>query len=327
MSPSPKWILMTGGAGYIGSYTNKLLNETGYETLVLDNLVNGDPRAVTKGIFIEGDSGNHQLLDEIFQSYPISAVMHFAAYLDVGESVRDPAKYYQNNVCNTLVLLNAMIRHHIKNFIFSSSAAIFGNPKKMPVQEEDPPHPINPYGETKLIVEHILRDYDQAYGLRSSILRYFNVAGGDPKGELKNYRCNQSNLIPTALKSILNPEGTMTIFGTDYPTHDGTGIRDYIHLHDLAEAHILALAQLMEEGKSTHYNLGNGQGFSVREVLTAVQKVTGKPLNIVEGPRRAGDPALLIADATKANKVLKWSPKFSELEKIVGDAWKTMKSL
>lgn len=320
-----KLILIAGGAGYIGSYTNKLLNEKGYDTLVLDNLSSGDRRAVTRGTLIKGDIGDSKLLDEIFNKYPISAVMHFAAYLNVGESVLDPAKYYQNNVCNTLVLLQAMLRHNVNNFIFSSSAAIYGSPEKMPVTEKEPPHPINPYGETKLIVEHILRDFSIAYGLHSSILRYFNVAGGDPSGEVKNFRVDQSNLIPVALRSLLQPEGSITIFGTDYPTPDGTGVRDYIHLHDLAEAHILALTQLFREGQSTHYNLGNGQGFSVRQVLDAVESVTGRKLNIIEGTRRAGDPAILVADSTKAKKNLNWHPKYAELDKIVSDAWQTMK--
>jgi UDP-glucose 4-epimerase len=320
-----KNVLITGGAGYIGSYVNKLLNESGYNTIVLDNLSTGDRRSVSKGTFIEGNFGNREDLQHVFTQYPIDAVMHFAAYISVGESVSAPAKYYVNNVTNTCTLLDAMLDHQIKTFVFSSSAAIFGNPKDHLVNEDCPKHPINPYGETKLMVEHILRDYSHAYGLRSCCLRYFNAAGGDPSGEILNFRTNQSNLIPTAIRSVINPGKPLTIFGSDYDTPDGTCIRDYIHIHDLGTAHILAMETLLKGGHTCCYNLGYGKGFSVLEVLDAIKHITGRNLEVVHGDRREGDPPQLIADSKRAQQELGWTPKYNDLNTIVRDCWNTMR--
>ncbi len=321
-----KTILIIGGAGYIGSYVNKYLSDKGYKTVVMDNLSVGDRRAVTRGTFIEGDIGNPDDLDRIFSTHSFDAVMHFAAFTDVGESVTNPAKYYANNTANTLMLLEKMVRHNIKTFIFSSTAAIFGTPEEGVdcLDEEHQTSPINPYGESKLMVEKILRDFNSAYGMRFSCLRYFNAAGGDPTGEIKYYKQRESNLIPVALKSLLNGN-TVTIFGTDYSTIDGTGVRDYIHIHDLATAHVLAMEQLFADKTATYYNLGNGRGFSVRQVLASIERVTGLKLKVVEGGRRAGDPAILLASSDKAQAELGWKPLYPELDAIVRDTWNVIK--
>lgn len=318
-----KNILIAGGAGYIGSYINKLLNLAGYKTIVLDNLSTGDRRTVLKGTFIEGDLGNPEDLQNVFTQYSIDAVMHFAACINVGESVVNPRKYYHNNVVNTLTLLDAMVAAEIKIFIFSSSAAIFGSPEQPLLKEDSPKNPINPYGRTKLIVEQILEDYSAAYGLRSCCLRYFNAAGGDPEGEILNLRTNQSNLIPTALRSLLHKK-PLTVFGTDYPTPDGTCLRDYIHLYDLGMAHLLALEKLLKGDPSCCYNLGYGRGFSVWEVIHAIEKVTGFQLNVTCGERRVGDPPRLVADSTLAQKELHWKPQYDHLEQIIAHAWNCM---
>lgn len=318
-----KTILVVGGAGFIGSHINKLLHQFGYETIVLDNLSKGNRKAVTRGLFIQGDLADNACLDQIFQNHPIDAVMHFAAYIDVGESVTNPAAYYTNNVANTMNLLNAMLKHSVKYIIFSSTAAIFGNPIELPVKETHPCMPLNPYGKTKLMIEHMLQDYGYAYGIKFCCLRYFNAAGGDPEGEIKNFKRKESNLIPVALRSLKN--GTpITIFGTDYPTMDGTCIRDYIHILDLGSAHILAMEHLLSGKESAFYNLGNGKGFSVLEVLNTVEKVTGKPLNIMMGPRREGDSPCLIADSKKAELELGWKPQYTSLEIMIEHAWKAL---
>lgn len=321
-----KNILIVGGAGYIGSYVNKILNESGYDTVVMDNLSVGDRRTVTRGTFFEGDIGNVDDLDRVFSEHAFDAVMHFAAFTDVGESVHNPAKYFRNNTSNTLTLLEAMVRHKVNVFIFSSTAAIFGLPEHGIdcLDEEHQKSPINPYGESKLMVETILRNFNSAYGMRYSCLRYFNAAGGDPTGEIKYFKQHESNLIPVALKSLLNKK-SITIFGTDYPTPDGTGVRDYIHIHDLATAHILAMEQLFADKQATYYNLGNGRGFSVREVLASVERVTELPLKIVEGGRRAGDPAILLAASDKAKVELGWKPIYQDLDVIVRDSWNVIK--
>jgi len=319
-----KKVLVVGGAGYIGSYVNKLLNISGYETIVLDNLSKGDKRSVTRGAFIEGDLGDIALLQNIFTENQIDAVMHFAAFTNVGESVSDPAKYYQNNVCNTLSLLKAMLAHNIKIFIFSSTAAIFGLPQEELITENHPTKPINPYGKSKLMVEEILEDFSYAYDFKYCALRYFNAAGGDPDKEVKIYNRHYSNLIPACLQAIINPDHTISIFGTDYPTFDGTGIRDYIHLHDLGTSHLLAMKSLLEGAPSCQYNLGNGRGFSVREVIETIQTVTNTNLKVLEGDRRAGDPALLLADSSKAEQELNWRPKYPDLETIITDHWQAI---
>lgn len=316
-----KKILVAGGAGFIGSVVNIFLQRKGYETVVLDNLSRGSKEAVVKGKLIVGDIGDRSLLQKIFREEKIDAVMHFAAWIDVGESVLEPAKYYENNVVKTLTLLEEMVRARVLSFIFSSSAAIFGIPEKIPVNEEAPKAPINPYGTTKLMVEEILKDFDRAYGLKFSSLRYFNAAGGDPEGEVKNFKLKETNLIPVALRSAKQGQA-LNIFGTDWETKDGTCIRDYIHIADLAEAHILALEALLKEKKSAFYNLGNGRGFSVREVVAAVERVTGRQLLVVEAERRKGDPERLVADASLAKQALGFIPKRPGLEEIVRDAWR-----
>ncbi|MBS4167521.1 UDP-glucose 4-epimerase GalE [Parachlamydia sp. AcF125] len=319
-----KTVLVVGGAGFIGSHVNKMLHQAGYQTVVLDNMNTGTQAAVTRGSFIKGDLADSACLDFIFSSYIIDAVMHFAALIDVGESVREPALYYRNNVANTLNLLEAMHRHHIPIFIFSSSAAIFGTPQAPIITEEHPCHPINPYGETKWVVEKMLRDFELAYGLKSTCLRYFNAAGGDPEGEIKNFKKKETNLIPLVLRSLITPQGCVSIYGTDYPTPDGTCIRDYIHVCDLGEAHILAMQQLFEGAPSDFYNLGNGQGFSVRQVIQKAEQVTGLKVQVIEADRRPGDPPILVADAQKAAHQLGWRPHYPELETMIKHAWQAL---
>lgn len=317
-------ILVTGGAGFIGSIANAKLIEAGYDTVILDNLSSGDRRSVKKGTFVEGDISDDAILTKIFKEHPVKAVLHFAAFTDVGESVLRPIKYFQNNVFGTLNLLKIMAGHGIKKFIFSSSAAVYGIPNEIPVKETTPCNPINPYGESKLKIEQILQELDQQLNLRYCSLRYFNAAGGDHAGIIKNYKAKENNLIPVALNALLTPGKEITIFGTDYKTADGTCIRDYIHVDDLVDAHIKALENLEKGNPSAIYNLGNGNGFSVRQVLNAIEKITKKKLKIVEGPRRQGDPPTLIADSSKAQKELGWKPRFTDLETIVEDAWKAM---
>lgn len=316
-------ILVTGGAGFIGSNINKLLHLNGYETIVLDNLSQGDRRACKMGTFIEGDIGDEQLLDKIFKEYPIAGVMHFAALINVGDSVVSPAEYYNNNLVKTITLINAMAKHKINHLVYSSSAAVYGMPETQVIKEDHPCLPINPYGHSKLMIEKILDDYDRAYGLRSISLRYFNATGADPDGEIRNYQKKDLNLIPIVLRSLIK-DTQVSIFGTDYPTTDGTCIRDYIHVYDLGTAHLLALEHLIGGGKSNHYNLGNGTGFSVKEVIDAANSVTGKKVKVVEGPRRPGDPSILVADATKASRELGWKPKYTKLETMIEHAWKAM---
>lgn len=312
-------LLITGGAGFIGSYVNRLLGEKGYTTLVLDDLSKGKRGYVISGDLIVGDLGNRDLLKEIF-SVGIEAVFHFAAFTNVGESVQKPYKYYENNVVKTLTLLEEMQKAGVKKLIFSSSAAVYGNPLEEPIRETHPKHPINPYGETKSMDESIILS-GSVYGLRSICLRYFNAAGGDPEGKLLYRNQEPTNLIPILL-SGLKENKPFTLFGKDYPTPDGTCIRDYIHIYDLATAHILALESLEKGSPSAIYNLGNGSGFSVLEVVAAVEKVTGLKVNLNIGPRREGDPAKLLADSTKARQELSWKPSHPKLEQMVQDAWR-----
>lgn len=314
-------VLVVGGAGFIGSHVNKLLNQAGYRTVILDNLSSGSRDTVQQGEFIEGSLGDPLILDQIFQRYSIDAVMHLAAFIDVGESVRDPAKYYINNVSHTLMLLQAMLKHQVKVIIFSSSAAIFGIPLEIPISEEHPSHPINPYGESKWMVEKILRHFDTAYGLKSCCLRYFNAAGGDPDGKIKYHQKCVTNLIPLILRSLKFNTGPITIFGTDYPTRDGTCVRDYVHIEDLGRAHILGMEKLFSDSTSTYYNLGNGQGYSVKEVIEAVEAVTGLKVPTLEGARRPGDPPFLLANAEKAWKELGWKPHYPAIKTMIEHAW------
>lgn len=316
-------ILVTGGAGYIGSHVNKMLQAQGYNTIVFDNLSTGSRQTILEGLFFEGDIGNIDSLESVFSHYSIDAVMDFAACIDVGESVRNPLKYYQNNVSNTLTLLSVMLKFRINRLIFSSSAAIFGHSIEERISENHPCLPINPYGTSKWMIEKILNDFDVAYGLKSCCLRYFNAAGGDPEGKIKSFQKNATNLIPLVLKSIKN-KTSLTIFGTDYPTRDGTCIRDYIHLEDIGEAHILALKKLLESESSHQYNLGNGQGYSVKEVIQTAEKVTGEKVNVLEGQRRSGDPATLLADSRKAEKELGWNPRYPDLGTMIEHAWKAL---
>lgn len=310
-------VLVTGGAGFVGSHVNKVLNDKGFETVILDDLSRGAKEAVIAGALIEADFGDQEVLRTIFSDHDISSVIHFAAFTDVGESIDQPHLYIRNNVVKTITLLNTMLEAGVKNFVFSSSAAVYGISRSHRLTEDAEKKPINPYGMTKLEVEAILKQYGRDYGLHSCSLRYFNAAGGDPEGALKNFKKKESNLIPIVLRSLIDKK-EFTIFGTDYDTPDGTCIRDYIHVMDLADAHILAMQTL--KGVSA-YNLGNGAGASVREVIDMAEKVTGQKVKVKEGPRRAGDPAALMADATKAREELNWEPRFPDLESIVKDAW------
>lgn len=312
-------ILVVGGAGFIGSHINKMLHKAGYQTVVLDNLSRGYQEAVLYGTFVKGDLTDSEVLNHIFANYSIAAVMHFAAFIDVGESVKDPAKYYLNNVNATLNLLMAMLRYQVKTFVFSSTAAIFGHPVKPLIDEEHPCHPISPYGKTKWMIEKMLEDFEAAYGVRFCCLRYFNAAGGDPEGEIKNYQTRTSNLIPRILLSLDNPESFVTIYGTHYPTPDGTCIRDYIHIDDLGRAHLAALEKLLAGAPSNDYNLGSGTGFSVREIVHAIESILGVNVRVIEGKERAGDPAILLADSGKASRELNWHPRYS-LRQIIEHA-------
>jgi len=314
-------ILVIGGAGYIGSHMVKQLSTSGTEVITLDNLSCGYRDAIKYGEFIEGDLGDPAVLDHVFSNYQIDAVMHFAAFIEVGESVRDPARYYQNNVLNTMMLLDAMIQHNIGNFIFSSTAAIFGEPEYTPIDEKHSKNPINPYGRTKLMVEQILQDYDSAYGLKSTCLRYFNAAGADPDGELGERHNPETHLIPLILQAASGRREDIKVFGDDYPTEDGTCVRDYIHINDLCEAHSLALKRMQDTGRSARYNLGNGKGFSVQQVIDTTRKVTGKDFKVTRDVRRPGDPAVLVADSTLAQQELGWQPEHTDLESIIETAW------
>ena len=314
-------ILVVGGAGYIGSHMVKQLSLSNHEVITLDNLSCGYKDAVKYGELVVGDLGDKKVLNKLFSAHKFDAVMHFAAFIEVGESVINPAKYYQNNVSNTQVLLDAMIEHEIKYFIFSSTAAIFGEPDYTPIDEAHPQSPINPYGRTKLMVEQILEDYDAAYGLKSTCLRYFNAAGADPEGELGERHNPESHLVPLILQAASGRREDIKIFGQDYATDDGTCVRDYVHINDICEAHSLALAKMKNTDQSARYNLGNGKGFSVQEVIDCAKKVSGKDFKVIVTERRAGDPAVLVADSTLAKNELNWQPKFDQLETIIETAW------
>lgn len=316
-----KTILVVGGAGYIGSHMVKMLLAQGCQVVVLDNLSNGYRNAVVGGDFVFADLGDKNNLDYLFQAYPFDGVMHFASFIQVGESVQNPGMYYQNNVANTLNLLDAMVKHKVKHFIFSSTAAIFGEPQSVPLDETHPKNPINPYGLSKWMIEQILADYASAYGLHSICLRYFNAAGADPEGQLGERHIPETHLIPLVLQAASQRREHIMIFGQDYDTLDGTCIRDYIHINDLCQAHWLALQQLWDGNQSAAYNLGNGEGFSVREVIDAAKKVTGRDIPIIEGQRREGDPARLVADANLAKQMLGWQPQFADLDTIIAHAW------
>lgn len=321
-----KNILLVGGAGYIGSHMGKYLANQGYTPVVLDNLVYGHRDAVKWGPLIEGSIGDSALLRKVFSEYKIEAVMHFAAFCYVGESVENPAKYYRNNVINTLTLLESMIEFNISNFIFSSSCAIFGEPVEIPMTEGHPQNPINPYGKSKLMIETVLEDFKNAYGLEYVSLRYFNAAGADPDVELGEDHRPETHLIPLALQVALGQRDVLDIFGDDYSTPDGTCIRDYVHINDLAQAHFLALERLLDGQKGQNYNLGNGLGFSVKEVIETARRVTGTPIPVKTVERRPGDPERLISSSQKAIEELEWNPQFPDLQTILETAWRWHKS-
>lgn len=315
-------ILIVGGAGYIGAHVNKHLNLNNYETVVFDNLSYGHGEFVKWGKFVPGDLGNIDDIRGVFEKYPITAVMHFAAFTYVGESVEDPQKYYLNNVSNTLNLLRVMLEYDVKNLVFSSTCATYGEPVEIPITESHPQNPISPYGRGKLMVENILSDYSLAYNLKYVSLRYFNAAGADPDAEIGELHEPESHLIPLILDAASGKRESIGIFGTDYDTYDGTCIRDYIHVTDLADAHLKALQYLENGGNSDYFNLGNGSGFSVLEVIEKARQITGRKIDVVEEERRAGDPPVLVGSSDKIREVLKWKPKYNDLSLIISTAWK-----
>ncbi|MBD2594911.1 UDP-glucose 4-epimerase GalE [Nostoc spongiaeforme FACHB-130] len=324
MSLQKTSILVTGGAGYIGSHTVLALKQAGYDVVILDNLVYGHRELVEQVLQVElvvGDTNDRSLLDELFKTRNFAAVMHFSAYAYVGESVTDPAKYYRNNVVGTLTLLEAMLAASIHKFVFSSTCATYGVPEVVPIPEDHPQDPINPYGATKLMVERILSDFDVAYNLKSVRFRYFNAAGANPDGLLGEDHNPETHLIPLILLTALGKRESISIFGTDYPTPDGTCIRDYIHVNDLADAHVLGLEYLLQGGDSEVFNLGNGNGFSVREVIAAAESVTGLSIPVQECDRRPGDPPVLIGSSEKARKILGWRSQYPAIQDIVSHAW------
>ncbi len=315
-------ILVCGGAGYIGSHVNKQLNREGYETVVFDNLIYGHREAVKWGSFVEGDLASENDIEAVFSSHKIDAVFHFAAYAYVGESVTEPEKYYYNNVVNTLNLLKVMKRHGCNKLIFSSTCATYGEPEKVPITEDMPQNPINPYGMTKLTVERILKDYQKAYGMQFAVLRYFNAAGADPDGEIGESHDPETHIIPLVLDAASGKREEIKVFGTDYDTPDGSCVRDYIHVADLADVHIRALHYLEEGNPGDFFNLGSTIGTSVLEVVESVKRVTGREFQVTLSERRQGDPAKLVGSSDKARKVLGWEPKYGEIDVIVDHAWK-----
>lgn len=317
-------VLVTGGAGYIGSHTCKALSKAGFTPVAFDSLVMGHWEAVKWGPLERGDILDRARLDAVFQKYQLSAVLHFAAYAYVGESVTEPAKYYRNNVGGALTLMEAMRDHGVTQMVFSSSCSTYGTPRSIPIGEDHPQNPINPYGASKLMVERMLADFGAAYNLRSVSLRYFNAAGADPDGEIGEDHDPETHLIPLVLDAAAGERPNITIYGTDYDTPDGTCIRDYVHVTDLAEAHVLAFRALEGGRDSSSYNLGTGHGFSVREVIRSAAVVSGRNIPVAEGSRRPGDPARLVADAKRAKVELGWNPQYGDLRQIIGTAWNWM---
>ena len=324
MSNSKPRILVTGGAGYIGSHAVLALKRAGYEVVVLDNLAYGHRELIEDVVKVElivGDTSDRELLDKLFSNYDIAAVMHFAAYIAVGESVKEPDKYYRNNVASTLNLLEAMLCAGVNKFVFSSTCAVYGMPKEIPMTENHPHDPLSPYAASKDMVERILADFDTALGLKSVAFRYFNASGAEPSGMLGEDHHPETHLIPLALLTALGKRERLYIFGTDYDTPDGTAIRDYIHVNDLADAHVLGLEYLLAGGESDVFNLGNGNGFSVKEVIETARKVTGLEILAIEQERRAGDAPILVGSSAKARKILGWQPQYADLSKIISHAW------
>lgn len=315
-----KNILVIGGAGYIGSHMVRMLAKQGYNPVVFDNLSKGHREAVANYPFELGDLGDKARLTEVFKKYGIEAVMHFAAFAEVGESVKEPSKYYHNNVAKVLDLLDALVENDIKYFVFSSTAATFGEPIRPKIDESHPQNPINPYGNTKLMVEKILADFDTAYGLKATALRYFNASGADDSGEIGESHNPETHLIPIVLQAAAGKRPSIKMFGTDYPTPDGTCVRDYVHVNDLARAHILALEKMFKDNVSERFNLGSGNGFSVAAIVKEAKRITGIDFTVEKAPRRDGDPAVLVADSAKAERILGWKPQYN-LTRIIETAW------
>lgn len=313
-------ILVAGGAGYIGSHVSKLLHRKGYGVVVYDDLSHGYREMARWGEFVEGDIADSARLLSVLKSRKIDAVMHFCAFIEVGESVKDPEKYYRNNLKNTVTLLETMRSAGLSRFIFSSTAAVYGMPERIPIEEDDRKEPINPYGRTKWMVEQLLDDYSSAYGFNSVRFRYFNAAGADPEGETGEAHIPESHLIPLVLDAAAGRRESIKVFGADYDTRDGTAIRDYVHVNDLADAHTRGLEYLLDGGKTDYFNLGSGNGFSVREIIESARRVTGRDFRVDEAPRREGDPAFLVAKSDKAADKLGWKPSFTP-EEIVKTAW------
>ena len=314
-------ILVVGGAGFIGSHMMKTLVKAGHDAVAFDNLTTGHADAVIYGELVEGDLANPDQVKDVLVSGHFDGVMQFASNIEVGESVTNPRKYYTNNVTNTLNLIHAMMDQGLNNLIFSSTAAVYGTPDCTPVDEDHPCRPINPYGKTKHIIESVLSDYRDAHGFASRALRYFNAVGADPDGELGERDEPESHLIPLVIQAALGQRPDIKIYGTDYETRDGTCIRDYVHVNDLCDAHLLAMDQLLKGSGGSAYNLGNGEGFSVREVIETVREVSGRDFVVNETNRRAGDPAVLVANASRAQAELEWQATFGSIEAIVSDAW------
>ena len=320
MAASAGPVLVTGGAGYVGSHAAKALSHAGYRVVVFDNLVAGHRAAVRWGPLVEGDVTDSGAVRDVLRRYEVFAVMHFAAFLDVGESVREPAKYYRNNLAGTLGVLEAMAAASVKYFVFSSTCATYGEPLETPIAETHPQRPVNSYGETKLAVERALPHFERAHGMRWMALRYFNASGADPDGEIGEDHSPEIHIIPRAIDAATGGRG-LQVFGDDYPTPDGTCLRDYVHVSDLADAHVSALKAIVDTGRSGAYNLGTGRPHSVKEVVAAVERATGRPVPWEVAPRRPGDPAVLYAAAHKAQSELRWIPHFPDLDSIVATAW------
>ena len=314
-------ILVCGGAGYIGSHMVKLLLERGHDVTVLDNLSTGHREAVVGGRFEFGDLGDPAALDRVLGAASFDGVMHFAAFIAVGESVAQPGKYFRNNFCNAINLLDAMAKHGVRRFIFSSTAAVYGEPRYVPVDEKHPREPLNPYGLSKRMVEDALPHYAGAYGVQSVPLRYFNAAGADPEGEVGPRQAAPTNLIPVVLRAAAGLNPHVSVFGTDYPTSDGTAVRDYIHVMDLCEAHLAAIDYLVSGGETRAFNLGVGRGFSVKQVIDSVKRVTGREFRVIDEGRRPGDASEVVADASLANQVLGWKARYLDIDEIVAHNW------
>jgi UDP-glucose-4-epimerase GalE len=319
--PALPSVIVAGGAGYIGSHMVRMLSESGFHPVVVDNLATGHAEAVGEATLRTGDIGDATFMAPLLREFQPQCVMHFAAASLVGESMTAPAKYWRNNLVQTLALLDTMVECGVKQFIFSSTAAVYGNPVEVPITEQHPQNPINPYGNSKLAVERALQDYGRAYGLRSITLRYFNAAGAHPDGSIGERHEPETHLIPLVLQVASGRRKEIARFGTDFPTPDGSCIRDYIHVQDLCTAHLLALKKLGEGAQTTVYNLGNGNGHSVTEVIEAARRVTGHPIPVRDDPPRAGDPPVLVADARRARAELGWMPQYAEIETIIAHAW------